>query len=229
MNTTDFLEIAAAICPERDAIVFDGKRWTFQQLQERVNRAANFLAGFGVGKGDRVGMLQVNCNQYVEAYFASAILGAIFVPLNFRAKSEELEYLLAHSKSKVVLTGNRYLDLIQPLRGKLPHLQEVITLDEPVEGLPYYQDLMDQASSEPRQPEAEEDEVTILMYTSGTTGLPKGVPQTHKAFVSYLLSSVEPANPEIEERNLLTVPLYHVAGIQAVMAAVYGGRTLVML
>jgi acyl-CoA synthetase (AMP-forming)/AMP-acid ligase II len=67
------------------------------------------------------------------------------------------------------------------------------------------------------------------MYTSGTTGKPKGVPLRHNAFVTYVLENVEPASPEIEERNLLTVPLYHVAGIQAMLAAIYGGRTLVLL
>ena len=74
-----------------------------------------------------------------------------------------------------------------------------------------------------------DNDVTILMYTSGTTGKPKGVPLRHDGFVSYMLGSVDPASPEVEERNLLTVPLYHVAGIQAVLAAIYGGRTLVMM
>jgi acyl-CoA synthetase (AMP-forming)/AMP-acid ligase II len=77
--------------------------------------------------------------------------------------------------------------------------------------------------------EIDEDEVTILMYTSGTTGKPKGVPLRHSGFISYILENVAPADPEIEERNLLTVPLYHVAGIQAMLAAVYGGRTLVLM
>jgi len=74
-----------------------------------------------------------------------------------------------------------------------------------------------------------DEDVTILMYTSGTTGRPKGVPLAHNAFVSYVLENVDPANPEIAERNLLTVPLYHVAGIQAMLAAIYGGRTLVLM
>ena len=74
-----------------------------------------------------------------------------------------------------------------------------------------------------------DEDITILMYTSGTTGRPKGVPLRHNAFVTYVLDNVEPASPDIEERNLLTVPLYHVAGIQAMLAAVYGGRTLVLM
>ena len=77
MNTTDFLNIAHAICPDRELMVFDGKRWTFDQTNDRVNRLANALIGLGVTKEDRVGILQVNCHQYIETYFAIAKIGAI--------------------------------------------------------------------------------------------------------------------------------------------------------
>ena len=88
MNTTEFLTIATAICPEKEAIVFEGKRYTFTELSERVNRLTNALLELGVQKGDRVAMLQVNTNQCVEVYFAVAKAGAIYVPLNFRADLE---------------------------------------------------------------------------------------------------------------------------------------------
>ncbi len=94
MNSTDFLSIASAICPERDGIVFEGKRWTYGQISERVNRLTHALVKCGIKKGDRVGILQVNCNQSIESYFAAAKLGAIFVPLNFRAKTDELAYMI---------------------------------------------------------------------------------------------------------------------------------------
>ena len=94
MNTTDFINIAAAICPDKTAIVFEDKRYTFSQLNERVNRLANGLAKLGVKKGDRVALMQVNCNQCVETYFAVAKLAAIYVPLNFRVKENELPYML---------------------------------------------------------------------------------------------------------------------------------------
>ncbi|MFC2060688.1 AMP-binding protein, partial [Chloroflexota bacterium] len=90
MNTTDFISIATSICPEKVAIVFEGKRYTFSQLNERVNRLGNALTNLGVQKGDRVAIIQVNCNQCVEIYFAVAKIGAIYVPLNFRAKGNEL-------------------------------------------------------------------------------------------------------------------------------------------
>ena len=91
MNTTEFLTISAAICPDRPAIIFEGKRFSFGQLNERVNRLANAMQKLGVKKGDIVALLQVNCNQCVETYFATAKLGAIYLPLNFRASAATSE------------------------------------------------------------------------------------------------------------------------------------------
>jgi acyl-CoA synthetase (AMP-forming)/AMP-acid ligase II len=208
-------------------MVFEGERWTYAQTNERVNRLANALVKLGVGKGDRIGILQVNCHQYIESYYAAAKLGAIFVPLNFRAKADEIAYMTTNAEAKILFMGSRYLDLINPILPQLKMVKECISIDS--KDRIYYEDLIQSASSEESYSEIGDEDITILMYTSGTTGRPKGVPLRHSAFVSYVLENVEPASPEIEERNLLTVPLYHVAGIQAMLAAIYGGRTLVMM
>jgi len=229
MNTTDFLSIANAICPERDCIVFEGKRWTYAQTNERINKLANALLKVGVEKGDRIGMLQVNCSQHVEAYYASAKLGAIFVPLNFRAKADELSYMIANAEAKVLFVGDRYLEMVDTMLPHLPAIKQCISIDRDAGEKLYYEDIINSASPEEMFQEIGDEDITILMYTAGTTGRPKGVPLRHSAFVSYVLDNVEPASPDIEERNLLTVPLYHVAGIQAMLAAIYGGRTLVMM
>jgi len=182
-----------------------------------------------VGKGDRVGIIQVNCNQYIESYFALAKLGAILVPLNFRAKADELGYMVANAEAKVLLMGNRYIDLVNTILPRLPTVKQCISINSGSEGMLYYEDIVTSSSSKEYISEIDDEDITILMYTAGTTGRPKGVPLRHSAFVVYVLENVEPANPEIEEKNLLTVPLYHVAGIQAMLAAVYGGRTLVLM
>ena len=229
MNTTDFLSIGSAICPDRDLIIFDHQRWTFSQTSERVNRLAHALAKLGIKKGDRVGMLQVNCNQYIEAYFAAAKLGAIFVPLNFRAKSDELSYMVSNADAKLTFVGGRYLEMFNSILHGLSTVEHCVSLESVSDGCLYYEDLIASSTPDDLITEIDDDDVTILMYTAGTTGRPKGVPLKHSGFCAYALENVEPASPEIEERNLLTVPLYHVAGIQAMLAGVYGGRTLVMM
>ncbi len=229
MNTTEFLYIATAICPDRRFIVFEGKPLSFAQFNERVNRLAHALQEFGVQKGDRVGMLHVNCPQYVEAYFAAAKIGAIFVPLNFRAKSDELAFMIENAGVRVLLTGVRYFDMIKERLPQLPSVNTCINIDVRRDENPFYEDLIASAGSDEIAADIGDEDITVLMYTAGTTGRPKGVPLRHSGFVSYVLENVEPASPEIEERNLLTVPLYHVAGMQAVLAGAYGGRTLVLM
>ena len=100
MNTTDFLSIASAIVPDKTAIVFEGKRYTFAQLNERVNRLANGLRGLGVKKGDVVSFIQVNCNQCVETYFAVAKTGTLVLrgsgPPNTIAQNYFVAYDFAH-------------------------------------------------------------------------------------------------------------------------------------
>ena len=229
MNTLDFLSIANAICPDRDCVVFEGERYTFSQVNERTNRLANALANLGIKKGERVAILQVNCPQYLELYYAVAKVGGIFVPLNFRAKEEELGYMLSNAEAVALFVGDRYLDMVNAMRPQLPFVRHYVSIDSKQANMLYYEKLLSSASPDEVVTEISDDDITILMYTAGTTGRPKGVPLTHNSFSIYVLGNVDPASPDIEEKNLLTVPLYHVAGTQALLAAVYGGRTLVMM
>jgi acyl-CoA synthetase (AMP-forming)/AMP-acid ligase II len=229
MNTTEFLMITSSIVPDRTAISFEGMRFSYGDLSERSNRLANALMGMGVQKGDMVAVLQVNCSEFVETYFAVAKVGAIFVPLNFRAKSDELSYMVSNCEAKVLFVGERYVDMVNEFRPQCPHTKHFICYERKQDGMGAYSEVLAAASPEEVFTEIDDDDVTILMYTAGTTGRPKAVPLTHNSFSTYVLSNVTPVDIEIEETNILTVPLYHVAGVQAVMAAIYGGRTLAMM
>ena len=231
MNTTEVLTIACAIVPDREAIVFEGARYTYAQLQDRSNRLANALADLGVGRGDRVAALHVNCNQLVEAYFAAARLDAIFVPLSFRARSDELAELLNIAEPSLLMAGGRYVDLVTSTSGRVSEPRRPVALDGPTPiGWLGYGELLEGASSEEVHfPEDDDEDTTLLMFTAGTTGTPKAAMLSHQNFTSYLLANVSPPDPDLEERNILSVPLYHIAGIQAVLAGVYGGRTLVVM
>ena len=227
MNTTEFLMIAAAIVPDRAAIAFDGRQYTFEELQERVNRLANAMSDLGVGKGDRVAAMQTNCNHLVEIYFATAQLDAVYVPINFRAKQDELATMLNIVDPSFLFLGERYRPLVSD--GMLPD-DRVVMLDAPPAGMHGYEALLAGADAEQLHfPEDDEDATTVIMFTSGTTSVPKGVQLTHDSFATFLLTNVEPADPDVAETNLLTVPMYHVAGLQAALAAVFGGRTLVVM
>jgi len=228
MNTTEFLGIATAICPDKEVIVFEGKRYTFGELNDRVNKLANALLKLGIQKGDRVATLMVNCNQCVEIYFAVAKIGGIYVPLNFRAKGNELTYMLNSSEANTLFVGERYIELVNSIKPDLTSVENYISIDCQSEGMLYYEDMITSSPAEEVFTEIDDNDTTILLYTAGTTGVPKGVMLSHNSFTIYVLENVSPADTESVEKNILTVPLYHVAGVQAMMAAVYGGRTLVM-
>ena len=231
MRTSDFLTISGAIVPERDAIIFDDEHISFEGLQGRVNRLANALAEKGVGPGDRLAIMQVNGVPGIVLYFAAAQLDAIYVPINFRAKTEELAQMLSIAQPSMLFLGQRYANLA-PTSGDSALAQDrIVVLDGPAEGgmLTYDQLVSSAGDHESHFPEAEDADTTVIMFTAGTTGVPKGVMLTHDSFASFLLATVNPADPDDEETNLLTVPLYHIAGLQAALAAVYGGRTLVVM
>jgi len=232
MNTTEFLTIASAIVPERPAFIFDDLRFSFADLQGRVNQLASSLAQQGVGPGDRVATMQVNSNQSIEIYFAAAQLDAVYVPLNFRAKSEELDQMLNIAQPSMLFIGERYLPLVDAgIENGILSSQRVVLLDGPAaKGHQAYDDVLQSGEAEQMHfPEAEDQDTTVIMFTAGTTGLPKGVMLTHDSFSSFLLTNVSPADPDLKETNLLTVPFYHIAGLQAALAAVYGGRTVVVM
>ena len=228
MNTTEFLTITSAIVPDRIATIFEGQRQSYGELQERVMRLADALANLGVGPGDRVGTIHVNCPQHIEAYFASAMLGAMYVPMNYRVRADELTYMLNNAAPKVMFMGARYVDLVQSVAPQVESVKQYVALEDGESPWPSYEELLASASAEERFPQADEDNSTIILFTAGTTGEPKGVVLTHNSFSSYILSSVSPADPDVEERNILTVPLHHIAGIQAVLSAVYSGRSLII-
>lgn len=231
MLISEFLDFTAMLVPDRTALIFEGERYSYSGLKERVNRLADSLDRLGVKKGDRVAIFEVNCNEYVEACFATAKLGGIFVPLNFRVREEELIYLVNKAEPKVMFLGNRYADMIYKTSPKLMSVKHFIVIGEKYEGMLSYDELIASGSPEEKTFTGINDEdVCILMFTAGTTGFPKGVPQDHNAYSSYVLTNVNP--PDIDapaETNLLCMPLYHVAGVQGMMAAIYGGRTIALM
>ena len=230
LHTHDILTIAAAIVPERAALVHDGVTLTYAGLADRANRLANALAAHGVGPGDRVAVMDVNTPVHFEAYFAAARLDAVYVPLNFRGHGEEVGYPLRHASPKAVVAGERYAPLIAGL-GADAASASVLASDgaAPPDGWRSYEALLSEGDAdEMRFPEGSPDETAVLLYTAGTTGQPKAVMLSHDSFTSFMLTNMEPPDPDVEERTLLTLPLYHIAGLQAALAGVFGGRTVVL-
>src|SRR4029453_6955331 len=129
MNTVSFLTIPAGIVPEQEALVFGGERFSYADVGGRGRRPAGALAGPGVQRGTPVAALHTNSHRYVEAYYATALLGGVFIPVNYRAKPPELEHMLRASEASVLLVGERYLPVVDALRSGLPALRTLIGFD----------------------------------------------------------------------------------------------------
>ena len=230
MNTAEFLAIAGSMVPDRVALSDPDGSCTYAELQSRVNRLAHAFTVLEVGKGHNVGVMSVNATAFVELYYAAATVGATFVPLNYRAKTDELIYMINSADVTVVFISERYYPLLQEIRASLPKVEHVYTLDFHAEGVATFQELREQGADEPIVTEIDEDDATFIIYTSGTTALPKGVVLTHKTLSAYVLNTQNPADPAGEQEiNLVAVPFSHVAGATQMIGPLFSGRKLVIL
>ena len=229
MNTANFLSIPGMMFPDQELIVFEGTRLTYASALERVRRLATSLQKLGVKPGDRVATLQTNSNQFIESYYATATLGATFVPLNYRAKQPEIEYMVTAADVKVLFVGSRYVDQIKQLQPKFTSVKHYVAMESPAPGLLDFEKLVADGSPDIEDAEVDESDVSILMYTSGTTSLPKGVMLTYGDFTNYVVGTVEMADGSDRGTSLLCAPLYHIAGTANIMTAIWAGRKIVVL
>ncbi|GAA0470345.1 fatty-acyl-CoA synthase [Paractinoplanes deccanensis] len=203
----------AAISPDRVALVFGDDSWTYAELRDRVTRLAHRLRAEGVGRGDRVAYLGPNHPALVETLFATHLLGGVFVPLNFRLTAPEVRYQLGHSGARVLIRDPECAEAKAPTTIPVTALTETSAETGP-----------------PIEVEVGLDDPAFLLYTSGTTGRPKGAILTHGNVVwnTYnLLVGVDVAGDEV---TLIGAPLFHVAALnQCLLPTVLkGGRSVIM-
>ena len=229
MNTACLLSIPANMFPDREILVFEKSRLTYGQLWERVRRLSSGLRSLGLGRGNRIGLLQTTSNQHVEAYYATSRLGATFVPLNCRAESKELRYLIGTAQVDTLLLGQRFVDVALSLRSDLPSVRHWIALERKREGMLFLEDLLSGPLEEDTEEDMEGGDANIVVFTSGTTSLPKGVMLSHRSLLDHIFSTVELAGGGHWGATLLCVPLHHIAGVMVMLASIYEGRRLVLM
>lgn len=207
MPMGDIIRRSAGRFPEKDALVFGGRRITYRSLNERVNRLADSLLQSGIRKGDRIAVLLHNGPEFYEAYYASAKAGGIFVPLNNLLKPNELRDIIEYIEPRVLFFDAEYERMMQGLSGPIEY---PVAVGGSSGGFTPYERLMYGGSpSEPKVTVSDDDVVSIFL-TSGTTGLPKGAMRTHRhAYVDALVGSVE-LSLRPEDRPFMVFPFYHV-------------------
>jgi long-chain acyl-CoA synthetase len=216
-------------------------RLTFGQHDARARSVAAGLARLGVGVGDRVALCSANNPDWVATFWACALLGAVIVPLNAWWKSEELEFGLNDSEARVLICDERRLGVIGPHLARIPSLEHVFVIgDTPAEARPFAE-LAEGPTDLPEAP-LDEDDLLAIMYTSGTTGKPKGATLTHRQVIANLsniivlglaaaMRGTPPPEAEagIQSASLLVVPLFHVTGCLSTMTLSYATGAKVVL
>ena len=205
----ELLNKNAQIYPDKTAFIFENKRYTFKQVNQRINSLINALASMGVRKGDRVGLLAYNCSQYFEV-FNVAKAGMICVPLNYRSVARELVYLINNSEANTLILEKEFIDTIRPIRHELGGVKNFICLDAAVDNMASYEQLISDFPPDEPVNEVEADDPCILFYTSGTTGRPKGALHTHKSILAE--SAAVGQNFTSNDIALCVMPFFHVAG-----------------
>ncbi|HXW85074.1 MAG TPA: AMP-binding protein [Candidatus Binataceae bacterium] len=228
MNTVNFVTIPASIVPDQEIVVCGTSRQTYAQFANQVARYCAVFKQLGLQQRDHVAVLDTNSHFYVQSYYGAAKAGLTFVPLNYRAKENELEYMINTARAKVLLVGERYIDLIAKLRPKLK-VQHVVALGRGTPGLERLGDLAAKAEPDESEAEVEDEDVSILMYTSGTTSLPKGVMLSFNDFTAYVTANVEMADGTDRGVALVCAPFYHIAGTTAYMTNLWTGRKIVIM
>ena len=234
--------------PDVTFLVQGDRRFTFGEHDRTARRIARGLATLGVGHGDRVAVVSANNPEWVLTFWACAILGAVCVPLNAWQKSEELQFALGDSGSRVVVADRKRLDLIVPVIDDLPALEHLFLVDEidPGDfGVVESFDALLGDDDDPGLPDGPlaEDDILAILYTSGTTGRPKGATITHRqtianlqniiciGIVQMLTGTASRGSEEgVQDAALLVVPLFHVTGCLATMVVNYatGGKLVLM-
>ena len=235
LTPNDFLKRSSRHFPDRLALVDEDKKFTYADLQQRVNRLSHALLSLGVTKGDRVAILSPNTHWMFESFFGVPQVGAILVPLNYRLTAEDFSYILNHSGSKVLLLDWEYGEAISGIRKELPALKEIVLLrdKQPVPAALAAKDiepLLQQSSPrDPVAPALDEKETCTLNYTSGTTARPKGVMLSHRALVCNALDFTIHLEVTGREVYLHTLPMFHANGWGGIWSVTGMGGTHICL
>ena len=218
LDPFSFLERIAKIYPDKEAIAYKDSSYSYSLFKERVIRLGQALKDAGVNKGDRVAYLLPNIPQMLEGHFGPLGVGSVLVPINTRLSASEIEYIINHSSAKVLVFDSEFSETVKRLKDRTPDLQTLVQvadeypLDSSIPSIEYETFISNPVGHHQRTYFDSELDTISINYTSGTTGLPKGV-QCHSrgAFLNSLGEIIE-TSLESESKYLWTLPMFHCNG-----------------
>lgn len=227
--------------PQRNAILDpSGIVLTYEGLNEKVDQLARGMLELGIAKGDKVGLWMPNIPEWVVSYFAIARIGAVVVPMNTRYKTHEVEYILDNSEASTLFAvgafaGIDYLSMVDEIRGNLPNLECIIIVGEPGEAMHGFDSIVDRgvcllsdSKLEEREASCDPLDNVFILYTSGTTGNPKGAMLSHHNIAKNAEQVTEVLHTKEQDVFLLAVPFFHCFGcVMGIAGSITWGAAMV--
>ncbi|HEY6932801.1 MAG TPA: long-chain-fatty-acid--CoA ligase [Marmoricola sp.] len=223
----DRLEWWAQQRPDAEAMGYLGRSWTWREWHERVRRATGALRDLGIGRGDVVAFLDKNHPACVEVTMACSALGAANAIVNWRLAPDEVDYTVNDSGARVLFVGSELVPLVEKVRDRLICVERVVEVTPDGSAADEYEALLEAATPLDRAPAVDPDDVCLVMYSSGTTGRPKGVMLTHRNLVAHTVNTVF-LDWDADDKNMVAMPLFHVGGSSYVQLGIHLGFPTVM-
>ena len=205
----DFLAARAAERPDDPCWVFGERTWSWSQAWQSVRQAAGALQAEGVGRGDRVAVLDRNNPAVLQVLLGGCHVGAATTVVNWRLAGDELDYVINDCRAKVLFVGHRLLDQLELIRDRLEHVEKIVVVGGDGDELEAW---LAGAAPIDRQDDVTPDDVCVVMYSSGTTGRPKGVQLTQSAMVAHSLNGAGTTTYTDGDMLLVAMPMFHVGG-----------------
>ncbi len=229
MNIANMLELQAFKVPNKDAVVFGENRYPYGLLNAEANRVANGLAELGIKKGDHVAIWLPNCLEFLSAFYGVLKLGGVVLPMNILYKERELRFLLSNSESKAIVALEEGLGILRQIRGDLPDLERVVILGEGKAGgdIISFREMIDASSERFSSLDLDPDDTATILYTSGTTGNPKGAMLTHQNLYMNAEYYAAGLGARADWVGLCVLPLSHLLSLAAGVLVLFGrGATM---
>ena len=233
----DFLRRAVKLYPDKTAVVDGPDRFTYAEMGARVNQLANALLSLGIKQGDRVCILSPNSHYFLESFYATAAVGIILVPLNYRLVAADHEYIINHAGVRAVLVDYDYTKVVDEIRPNLPKVEHWIAADPaanpatPAGWTDWDTLIAGQPTTPPPAPPVaiDENDVVSINYTSGTTARPKGVMLTHRNCYINAYNFIAHLGVRHDDIEMWTLPMFHCNGWGGVYALTAMGATHVVV
>jgi acyl-CoA synthetase (AMP-forming)/AMP-acid ligase II len=227
----DWLRLQTLRAPDNTAVVLaGGERLTYRQLNDRVNRVADLLGELGVTRGTRVASMATDGLAHFEVLLATLKLGATFMPLNFRLSRREVDVLLGRGEPAIMFHSSRYTELLAGIGTEHPSIKRIVCLDGPTGEADGYEEMLaGRPSAEPPPQAAEAEDIAFLAFTSGTTGLPKGVQTSYRMAHGICVVQLLECEMRRDDVYLTSSPLFHSAGYFQTLMCIYLGCPVLLL